>query len=230
MAVMDVVGVKPGRVAEASGGRFVTFEGPEGAGKTTQIARLRARLESNGQSVLVTREPGGTPLGGALRSLMLDTGQIPLAPIAQALLMSADRAQHVASVIRPALQDGTVVISDRYVDSLYAYQGFGDGVDLASLKAISLLATDGLLPDLTILLDLEPSLGLARKRQAHEKGVSELNTMERRPIEFHQRVRGGFKELAVADPTRFVVLDATAPAEILEWRIWRSVDAMIRVR
>ena len=98
MAVMDVVGVKPGRVAEASGGRFVTFEGPEGAGKTTQIARLRARLESNGQSVLVTREPGGTPLGGALRSLMLDTGQIPLAPIAQALLMSADRAQHVASV------------------------------------------------------------------------------------------------------------------------------------
>ena len=230
MAVMDVVGVKPGRVAEASGGWFVTFEGPEGSGKTTQIAKLRARLESIGQAVLVTREPGGTPLGGALRSLMLDTGQPPLAPTAQALLMSADRAQHVALLIRPALQAGTIVISDRYVDSMYAYQGFGDGVDQASLRAISLLATDGLLPDLTVLLDLEPSLGLARKRQAHLKGASELNTMDRRPIEFHHRVRGGFKELALADPARFVVLDATAPADILEWRIWRSVKALIQVQ
>ncbi len=229
MAVVDAVNIG-GVPVEAARGCFITFEGPEGAGKTTQIARLRTRLEGHGFAVVVTREPGATTLGTSLRGLMLDLGKEPVAPAAMALLMSADRAQHVATVIRPALSMGAVVISDRYADSTYAYQGHGDGLDLGELRAITHLATGGLEPDLTVLLDLEPALGIARKRHAHRTGRAELNSMDERSLEFHRRVRAGFKALAKADPDRFVVLDATGPADLLAMRIWKEVGAMVGVR
>jgi dTMP kinase len=229
MAVVDAVHLG-GMAAEAARGCFITFEGPEGAGKTTQIRRLQERIENEGFAVVVTREPGATTLGQALRRLMLDSDQEPLAPAAMALLMSADRAQHVSTVIRPALSMGAVVISDRYADSTYAYQGYGEGLDLGELRQITHLATGGLEPDLTVLLDLEPALGIARKRHAQRTGRAELNSMDERSIEFHRRVRAGFKALAQEDPNRFVVLDATGPADLLAMRIWKDVGLMIGVR
>jgi dTMP kinase len=229
MAVVDAVHLG-GIAEEAARGCFITFEGPEGAGKTTQIARLKDRLEHEGFAVVVTREPGATTLGKSLRHLMLDTHEEPLAPAAMALMMSADRAQHVATVIRPALSMGAVVISDRYADSTYAYQGYGDGLDLGELRQITHLATGGLVPDLTILLDLEPALGVARKRHAHRMGRAEMNSMDERSLEFHRRVRAGFKALAQEDPNRFVVLDATGPADLLTMRIWKVVGVMIGIR
>lgn len=230
MAVVDYIGVDEVIGGDAARGCFITFEGPEGAGKTTQIARLRSRLEREGFAVIQTREPGGTPLGLSLRSLMLDMDRPAVAPTALAMLMSADRAQHVAAVIRPALMMGGVVISDRYADSMYAYQGYGEGVNLDQLRSLTALATDGLTPDLTILLDLDPSLGIARKRHAHGLGTAELNSMDHRSIEFHRRVRAGFRKLAHDEPDRFVVLDATAPADLLELRIWKAVGVMVGVR
>lgn len=229
MAVVGAVnaGETTARVAR---GRFVTFEGPEGAGKTTQIAKLRARLEAEGFATCVTREPGATALGQSLRRLMLDADQEPLAPAAMALLMSADRAQHVGTVIRPALARGAVVICDRYADSTYAYQGYGDGLDMTDLRLVTHLATGGLEPDMTVLLDVEPALGIARKRHAHRTGRAELNVMDERSLEFHRRVRAGYKELALGDPRRFVVLDATAPADLLALRVWKAVAALVGVR
>jgi len=197
-----------------SGGFFVTFEGPEGSGKSTQAARLAAWFQSRGADVLLTREPGGTPLGLEVRKLLLTT---PMTAEAEFLLYLADRAEHVREKIRPALLSGQVVISDRYADSSYAYQGFGRGLSLAWMRRATEGATGGLVPDLTFLLDLPPEVGLARVEGPKDR-------LEGEALSFHRRVREGFLTLAELEPERFVVLDAQKDPERLFARIVREVE------
>lgn len=206
-----------------SAGRFITFEGPEGSGKSTQVALLRARLEKSGRQVRQTREPGGTPLGQALRSILLTSDGTGMVPLAEALLLSTDRAQHVAEVIRPALSAGCVVLADRYVDSMLAYQGFGRELPLDTLEALARIATESLVPDQTILIDLDVEESLARRRRDSETGGGELNRFDVRAIQFHERVRHGFLALAEREPNRFCIVDGARPVEDVAEDIWENV-------
>ncbi len=199
-------------------GLFVTFEGGEGSGKSTQVQRLAARLRALGHETVVAREPGGTPLAEGIRALLLDPGRRPGAH-AEAFLMEAARAELVADVIRPALEGGRIVLCDRFDDSTLAYQGGGRGLDAALLGAMNRAATGGLTPDLTLLFDLEPERGLGRRAEA----AGATNRLDREPLEFHRRVRARYLELAAADPGRWVVLDASLPAEALEGRVWEAI-------
>ncbi|MFB9993633.1 dTMP kinase [Deinococcus oregonensis] len=201
-----------------SRGLFITFEGPEGAGKTTQIARLVERLQDTGIAHIVTREPGGTPLGTRVRQVVLLEPDLQVDPLPEFLLYSASRAQLVERVIRPALERGEVVVCDRYADSSLAYQGAGRGLDAGLLTQITHAATGGLQPDLTFLLDLDPAVGLAR---AATRG--EPDRLERADLGFHQRVRAGFLALAQQEPKRFCVLDGTDSPDELERQIWNMV-------
>jgi dTMP kinase len=212
-----------GRASSTARGRFITIEGPEGAGKTTQVARLEAYLADRGVPVVRTREPGGTALGERIRDLLLDPGASRIDPLADAFLFNAARHQLVSEVIEPALAMGTTVICARFADSTRAYQGYGGGVPLEDLEQLETVATDGLRPDLTILLDVPVETGLARKapddRTRFETGFD---------LAFHRRVRNGFLAMAVAEPGRFVVLDATATADAVAARIERSVARVLR--
>ena len=203
-------------------GLFVTFEGGEGSGKSTQVARLAARLRSLGIDPLVTREPGGTPLAEGIRALLLDPDRKP-EPLAEAFLMEAARAQLVATLIAPALAQGRVVLCDRYADSTLAYQGAGRGLDAAMLASWNHAATGGLVPALTLLFDVVPDIGLARRQVA--PGVP--NRLDREPEDFHARVRARFLELAAAEPARWVVLDAALAADELEARVWEAMSARL---
>ena len=207
-------------------GRFIVFEGGEGAGKSTQVRRLAAALEAYGRAVLVTREPGATPVGRQIRSLVLDHASAedgpPLTPRAEALLYAADRAHHVATVIDPALKRGTVVISDRYVDSSLAYQGAGRTLPLEEIRWLSRWATDGLRPDLVVLLDVDPTEGL--RRVADRGGADRL---EAEPTAFHQRVRRGFLDLAAADPARYLVVNAADPVDVIAFAVRERVHALL---
>ncbi len=183
-------------------GVFIAFEGGEGVGKSTQIARAAAWLRDAGRSVLETREPGGTALGRELRRLVLEPDG-DVTPRAEALIYAADRAHHVETVIRPALAAGDVVLTDRYVDSTLAYQGAGRGLRVEQARVVSDWASDGLLPELTVLLDLDPEVGLARAGAR-----AELDRLEAASLDFHRAVRAGFLALARAEPSRYLVLDA----------------------
>ncbi len=200
-------------------GLFVTFEGGEGSGKSTQVARLAARLVAMGLDPLVTREPGGTPLAEGIRALLLDPERRPTA-LAEAFLMQASRAQLVETLLRPALEAGRVVICDRYADSTLAYQGAGRGLDGAMLEAWSRAATGGLQPDLTLLFDIDHSVGLKRRHSA----PGEPNRLDREPEAFHARVRARFLGLAAAEPARFVVIDAADTLPALETQVWTAVE------
>ncbi|MFL5680599.1 MAG: dTMP kinase [Chloroflexota bacterium] len=190
-------------------GWFLTVEGPDGAGKTSQVERLRDRATEAGFDVLVTREPGGTAAGERIREVLLRSGaDAPLDPRTDALLFNAARAQLVAEVIKPALARGRLVVSTRFADSTLAYQGYGAGLPLDELRAIESVATGGLRPDLTILLDVPVAVGLARK-----SGVEVTRFESEFDVAFHQRVRDGFRALAAAEPDRFAVVDATLPEE-----------------
>jgi dTMP kinase len=204
-------------------GRFITIEGPEGSGKTTQAERLAGLLRDGGRDVVLTREPGGTALGEQLRSILLARTAEGDAtdPLTDALLFEAARRHLVRLVIRPALERGSTVVCARYADSTLAYQGFGAGVPLATLRAIDAAATDGLTPDLTILLDLPIEEGLARK------APDDLTRFEAdHDLAFHRRVREGFLRLAAEAPDRWVVLDARLPLDAVTQAIMASVEAI----
>lgn len=195
-------------------GKFITFEGPEGSGKSTHIGLLAGELRGCGMDVLVTREPGGTPLGEAVRRLLQHNGSGE-APVARAevLLFLASRAQHVDRVIRPALAAGQWVLCDRFEDSTFAYQGFGRGFDLAALREANAFATGGLKPDLTILLDVLPATSRARLLARQTATASAPDRIEREADDFHFRLRSGFLELAAHEPGRFAVLSSERAQE-----------------
>jgi dTMP kinase len=203
-------------------GLFVTFEGVDGSGKSTQLARIAARLARLGLDPLVTREPGGTPLAEGIRALLLDPALAPGA-LAEACLMEAARADLMANVIAPALGAGRMVMCDRHADSTLAYQGFGRGLDLEMLRAWNHAATRGVTPHLTLLYDLDPAAGMERRASS-----ATSNRIDREPLEFHVRVRRGFLELARSEPERFVVLDASGDPEDIEERSWLAIERVIQ--
>jgi dTMP kinase len=194
---------------------FVTFEGLDGSGKSTQAHLLRTRLEEEGKSVVLTREPGGTELGERIRDLVLHGGHV--APWAEALLYAASRAQHVEEVIRPALEQGSPVICDRYIDSSVAYQGVGRGLGLERVLRLNLDAVGGLLPDRTFLLELDPEQVTARLAE------QEPDRLEREGDDFHARVADGYRELASRFPDRIVVLDGSRPADELAQEVYGAL-------
>ncbi|MCW2602653.1 MAG: tmk [Pseudonocardiales bacterium] len=207
-----------------TGGLFIAFEGGEGAGKSMQIQRLAQALRDRDQSVTVTYEPGATPAGKKIRGILLEAAE-SVAPRAEALLFAADRAHHVETVIRPALDAGGIVLTDRYVDSSLAYQGAGRALAVEDVRRMSRWATGGLVPDLTILLDIDPAIGLARA-----KGRSAHDLLERESLDFHERVRQAFRALAEAQPRRYLVLDATLRPDDLAAVISATVIGLLAGR
>lgn len=201
---------------------FITLEGGEGVGKTTQQALLVERLRQEGHACLCTREPGGTALGKTLRELLLHGD--PFSPLAELLLYAADRAEHVSKVIAPALAAGQVVVCDRFTDSTLAYQGYGRGLDLEKIRQLNHLATGGLQPHLTLWLDLPPEVGLARKASGPLTRTGSCDKLEQEHLEFHRRVYQGFQALAAAEPQRIVRISAQgSPAEVAA-RLWSVVE------
>lgn len=207
--------------------QLISFEGGDGSGKTTQLKLLAAHLTVKGRSCLITHEPGGTELGKVIRRVLVEGVQGDIAPYTELFLYLADRAQHVREVIQPAREKGQLVLCDRFTDSTLAYQGYGRGVDLNLLRCMNQLASEGIVPDLTLLLDCRPetSLARARRRSASEtSGVVSSDRFESESLEFHERVRRGFLELARSEPERFVVLDSLAPKEEIHEQIKEIVD------
>ena len=203
---------------------FITFEGTEGSGKSVQARMLCERLRAEGVAVLHTREPGGTPIGDQLRQILLTRDESGLEARAEALLMCASRAQLVSQIIRPALERGEVVVCDRFADSTLAYQGGGRGLERAHLQSVISFATAGLVPDMTILLELPVGVGLARKRA----DSADWNRFESEAIAFHSRVQQTYRALAAAEPDRWHCFDGElAPDEIAE-HIWQRVTTRVR--
>ncbi|WP_425481708.1 dTMP kinase [Kocuria coralli] len=205
-------------------GLFIALEGGDGAGKSTQIKRLSRALTEAGTSVLTTREPGGSPLGERIRHLVLSPEFAPVDARTEALLFAASRSAHVETVIRPALQRGEVVITDRFLDSSVAYQGAGRGLGAEAVREISMWAVAGLVPDLTVLLDVSEATGRARRSSR------EQDRMEQEPEQFHREVREAFLALASDAPDRYLVLDADAPVPVLAEEILRQVRDLLTAR
>ena len=199
-------------------GRLIAFEGVEGSGKSTQLELLRRVLEGRGREVVVTREPGGTPAGERVRAVLLDP-EAELHPRAEALLFAAARAELVEAVIRPALERGAVVLCDRYLDSSLAYQGAGRALDLAEVEQVQRWATRDLRPHLTVVLDLAPEQGLGR--------FAERDRIEGESVEFHERVRKAFVEMASADPDHYLVMDARRPVDDLATEVRHRVQPLL---
>jgi dTMP kinase len=203
-------------------GIFIAFEGGEGVGKTTQIRLLADWLRERGVAVTTTREPGATPLGGKIRALLLGSVDNAPSPRAEALLFAADRAHHVDTVIRPALDGGRVVLTDRYVDSSLAYQGAGRSLPVDEVRRLSQWATSGLRPDLTVLLDLDPDIGL---RRAEERSATDR--LEQESMEFHRRVQKAFHSLAEASPDRYLVIPADGPVADIARQVRDAVSKLL---
>lgn len=209
-------------------GLFVSFEGPEGSGKSTQIRLLYEALRERAVLVTCTREPGGTAIGEQIRSVLHDVRNTAMSPRAEVLLYSAARAQLVDQVIRPALERGEIVLSDRFAESTLAYQGYGRGLDLDSLVSITDFATRGTRPDLVVYLDLDVEIGLSRKLRDQREGRGELNRMDQQAIDFHRRVREGYLDMARRDPVRWLIIDATQSIEVIHRKITEQVIARYR--
>jgi dTMP kinase len=206
-------------------GKFITFEGPEGSGKSTQIRRLAERLEAQGIKVRCTREPGGTSTGEAIRNMLQhDAAGEPLADRAELLLFTASRAQLIDRVILPDLKQGIWVLCDRFIDSTMAYQGFGRGMDIETLDHINSFAIYDQKPDLTLLLDLDIEEGFRRLEKRYAGVAESHDRFEREAREFHQRVRNGYHELAAREPDRFRIVDSDRPVEAVADYIWTCVE------
>ncbi len=209
---------------------FITLEGVEGCGKTVQARLLAEHLEQSGLSVVLTREPGGTAIGDQIRAVLHDTGNTAMLPTSEILLYSAARAQIVGELIRPALAAGKVVVCDRYADSTLAYQGYGRGLSLEALRYITAFATGGLIPDLTLLLDVEVKQGLSRRHAAFQALRGELNRMDQQTEDFYARVRDGYKTLVAQEPGRWVVIDAARDIEAVQDEIRAVVGPRIHAQ
>jgi dTMP kinase len=208
--------------------RFVSFEGGDGTGKSTQIHALENYLIERGRACLVTREPGGTSLGKLLRQVLLEVSDREIAPATELYLYLADRAQHVSEVIRPALAAGKIVLCDRFTDSTLAYQGYGRGIDLKLLGLLNGFADGGVRPDLTILMDCPVAVGRARtSRRPSAEGQTGQDRFEREANEFHEKIRAGFLTMARAEPDRFRVIDSTHPREDVAREIQQIADREI---
>jgi dTMP kinase len=201
-------------------GLFLTLEGPEGAGKTTQLTRLLLWLEAQGYAVVRTREPGGDAVGERVRELLLST---QMTPEAELLLFAAARAQNVAEVVRPALEAEKLVLCDRYTDSSLAYQGFARGLSLDAIRAINAFATRGLTPTRTFLFDLPAEIGLARRH----RDTGGTNRLDHESLAFHQKVREGFRALAAAEPGRWVVIDAAQSEDVVAEALQAAVEPLL---
>lgn len=208
-------------------GRFITFEGGEGCGKSTQIRLLADRLRASGKDILLAREPGGTPLAERIRSLVREELDDPPNARAETLLFLASRAQLVESVLRPALASGKWVLCDRFADSTFAYQGYGRGFDLAELKRLNGFATGGLVPDRTVLLTVSPDVAARRMRMREAATHTSADRMECAGDDFHKRLNEGFLSLAAAEPDRFSVIESDGTVEEVSERIWNSIRPML---
>jgi len=206
---------------------FITFEGPDGSGKTTQLRILHRYLVRTDCPVLLVREPGGTDIGDQIRTVLHDTRNVSMLPNAEVLLYSASRAQLVGQIIRPALDAGSMVLCDRYAEATMAYQGYGHGLDLGLLGAITTFATGGLRPDLIVYLDIEAEAGLSRKKSGFQAGQGEWNRMDQKELDFHRRARAGYLRMAAAEPERWFVLDATRPIASLQRSIRGRVKRLL---
>lgn len=208
-------------------GKFITFEGGEGCGKSTQAALLKEALEETGLEVVVVREPGGTKLGEKIRALLKDELEDPPCDRAELLLFEAARAQLVEETIRPALEKGAWVISDRFSDSTLAYQGYGRGLPLDVLRRANEFAIQGLKPDLTVLLDVPPETAASRMRRRESATGTPADRIECAGREFHERLRRGFIELAEAEPERFARVDAGGSEDEVRERVWKSLKRVL---
>jgi dTMP kinase len=205
-------------------GFFVTFEGGEGSGKTTQLKALLTHFRSVHADAIQTRDPGGTAIGNQVRELLLNGENVRMSALAELLLYEASRAQLVQEVIRPALAAHRIVLCDRFTDSTVAYQGYGRGLDLELIERLNAVAADGLRPDLTFLLDLDPVVGLARATERLAQPRQRRDRLEDEVLEFHQRVHAGYRALAAREPARVVVLDAARGILDIEAQIRRHVE------
>jgi dTMP kinase len=208
---------------------FITFEGPDGSGKTTQAQLLYEYLQERGYPVFLTREPGGTGIGDQVREVLHSLENTEMLPQTEILLYSASRAQLVGQIIRPHLAQGEIVLCDRYADSTLAYQGYGHGLDLQVLQVITIFATGGLKPDLTFYLDIKVEEGLRRKLAAHQAGEAEWNRMDQQELAFHRRVREGYLQMVAAEPERWVAIEAAQPADLAQRAIRAKVEAKLPV-
>jgi dTMP kinase len=209
--------------AAAKKGHFITFEGPEGSGKSTQLRLLSSWLIAHGIEPLITREPGGTRISEQVRAVLHNPDHTEMTAETEILLYSAARAQHVAQVIRPALESGKIVLCDRFYDSTYAYQGYGRGLSLEALRQITTFATRGLVPDLSLYLDVPPEVGLRRR----ETGGEEMNRLDRETLAFHQRVREGYLALLRVEPDRWRTIDATGAIDEVQAAVRAAVAEVI---
>ena len=204
----------------ADRGFFITFEGTDGGGKTTQIQRLTADLRQAGYDICLTREPGGTPISEQIREILLNPDHSEMAPITELLLYAASRAQHVSEVIKPALEAGKVVISSRFADAMVVYQGYGRGLDLERIHHLNRIATDGVTPDVTFVLDLPVEIGLQRVQNSR----GGLDRLEREKIDFHRRLQEGYRTIAQQEPQRLKIIDAKVSPK----RVYAQIQAIIQ--
>ncbi len=209
----------------ADRGFFITFEGTDGAGKTTQIRHLSAELRQAGYDICLTREPGGTHISEQIRDMLLNPDHSEMAATTELLLYTASRAQHVSEVIKPALEAGKIVISSRFADAMVVYQGYGRGLDLERINRLNRIATDGVTPDVTLVLDLPVEIGLQRVR----KRRGGLDRLEREKIEFHQRLRDGYRALAEQEPQRIKIIDAQASPKQVYTQIQGAVQPLLQM-
>jgi dTMP kinase len=211
-------------------GTFITFEGIEGSGKSTQIALLANYLTTRGVQHVLTREPGGTLIGDQIRKILLDPASNALDPAAELLLYAASRAQHLREIIIPALASGANVLCDRFSDATLAYQGYGRGLDIEMIRALDRIVTAGMRPDLTLLFDIEAASGIARARgRNNSRGLEAEARFENEELAFHERVRQGYLALVAQEPERIQVVDASSSAEAIQAEVRKIVDKRLRI-